>query len=394
MNPFAQIDLITVVAITAAALIGVILMTVIIRQVRKAIRSGAGPRLGFGLAIAIAAAVAIIGGVTSFDAVAHRFNSPLIPLVADGMVIACTALRLAAMTRSWRIPGALITTYVFIVGSVVINMASVEGWAAKLGHALAPLAYAVLVEMLAYLLRLQMRLAQPPKARLSALTWFTSPVITTRVWLHLSRTGADDPIATRALVQQVVRMASRLSSVCPSKPGWLPIGAAQSARSAALQCIRDGLLTARDLAGLLPIDRQLTPGELLALVDRAALGLPIATFADRLPVSAKTHRSQLGGHSARRTVEVPSVDQEVSVGSQFDERPKAMTGPPASRFSSSTAVIRGEKKRVARAHWDAKISRGEDPPDPKELAEVADAEISGARKWHKDWLPELSNQAA
>ncbi|MBO0811204.1 MAG: DUF2637 domain-containing protein, partial [Microlunatus sp.] len=168
---------------------------------RRAVRSGAGPQLGFGVAVVIAAAVAVIGGLTSFQAVAHRFHSPLIPLVADGMVIACTALRLAAMTHGWRIPGALVTTYVFIGGSVLINMASVADWAAKLGHALAPLAYAVLVEMLAYLLRLRMRLAQPARARMSALTWCTSPVITTRVWLHLARTGTDDPVAARALVQ-------------------------------------------------------------------------------------------------------------------------------------------------------------------------------------------------
>lgn len=392
MSLLALADPIMIGALIVAAAAAAVLSVVIIRQVRRAIRSGAGPRLGFGLAVVIAAAVAVIGGITSFDAVAHRFNSPLIPLVADGMVIACTALRLAAMTRGWRIPGALITTYVFIIGSVVINMASVEGWAAKLGHALAPLAYAVLVEMLAYLLRLQMRLARPPKARLSALTWFTSPVVTTRVWLHLARTGADDPIETRALVQQVVRMASRLASVCPSKPGWLPIGAARGARSAALQCIRDGLLTARDLAGLLPTDRHLTPGELLALVDRAALGLPTSPITSDRPAPAEGRRPQLT-HSAQRAADSPGSDQGTA-RSQQDDPPKAITAVPDRQMSGPTQAIRGEKKRVARAHWDSKISRGEAPPDPKELAAVSDADISGARKWHKEWLPELADQAA
>ena len=46
----------------------------------------------------------------SFGAVSEKFDSPLVPLVADGMIIACTALRLAALTRGWRIPGARVTT--------------------------------------------------------------------------------------------------------------------------------------------------------------------------------------------------------------------------------------------------------------------------------------------
>lgn len=224
------------------------------------------------VAIVAALGVAGIGGARSFGAVSEKFDSPLVPLVADGMIIACTALRLAALTRGWRIPGALVTTYVFIGGTVWLNIDTATGIADALAHALAPLAYAVLVEMLAHLLRLHMKLAQPAKPRLSALTWFTSPVITTRVWLHLSRTGADDPAAARALVQQVVRMASRLATLCPSRKLW-PFDAARAARTACLQTIRDGLLTASALAALLPGAGRLTPGELLALVDSAALGL-------------------------------------------------------------------------------------------------------------------------
>ncbi|GAA0948682.1 hypothetical protein GCM10009554_46530 [Kribbella koreensis] len=224
------------------------------------------------VAIVAALGVAGIGGTRSFSAVSVKFDSPLVPLVADGMIIACTALRLAALTRGWRIPGALVTTYVFIGGTVWLNIDTATGIADALAHALAPLAYAVLVEMLAHLLRLHMKLAQPAKPRLSALTWFTSPVITTRVWLHLSRTGADDPAAARALVQQVVRMASRLATLCPSYKLW-PLDAARAARTACLQTIRDGLLSASELAALLPTAGRLTPGELLALVDSAALGL-------------------------------------------------------------------------------------------------------------------------
>ncbi|TCC48070.1 DUF2637 domain-containing protein [Kribbella pittospori] len=246
-----------------------------IRTVTAAITTGrlTTRRVLITVAVMAALGVAGIGGARSFTAVSVKFDSPLVPLVADGMIIACTALRLAALTRGWRIPGALVTTYVFIGGTVWLNIDTAHGIADALAHALAPLAYAVLVEMLAHLLRLHLRLAQPAKPRLSALTWLTSPVITTRVWLHLSRTGADDPATARALVQQVVRMASRLATLCPSHKAW-PFDAARAARTAALQTIRDGLLSATDLAALLPATGRLTPGELLALVDSAALAQP------------------------------------------------------------------------------------------------------------------------
>ncbi|MEU4603481.1 DUF2637 domain-containing protein [Kribbella sp. NPDC023972] len=244
------------------------------RSVTAAIESGrlTTRRVLIVVAIIAALGVAGIGGTRSFGAVSQKFDSPLVPLVADGMIVACTALRLAALTRGWRIPGALVTTYVFIGGTVWLNIDTAHGIADALAHALAPLAYAVLVEMLAHLLRLHMKLAQPAKPRLSALTWITSPVITTRVWLHLTRTASDDPAAARALVQQVVRMASRLATLCPSHKLW-PLDAARAARTAALQTIRDGLLSASELAALLPATGRLTPGELLALVDSAALGL-------------------------------------------------------------------------------------------------------------------------
>jgi hypothetical protein len=244
------------------------------------------------VAVMAALGVAGIGGARSFNAVSAKFDSPLVPLVADGMIIACTALRLAALTRGWRIPGALVTTYVGIFGTVWLNIDTAHGVADAVAHALAPLAYAVLVEMLAHLLRLHMKLTQPAKPRLPALTWFTSPVITTRVWLHLSRTGADDPAAARALVQQVVRMASRLATLCPSHKLW-PLDAARAARTACLQTIRDGLLSASELAALLPAGGRLTPGELLALVDSAALGLTTPGEPETPTVDAT--RDQIGG---------------------------------------------------------------------------------------------------
>ena len=221
------------------------------------------------LAVAVAVGVAVVGGVRSFEAVSARFGSVLVPLTADGMIVACTALRLAALTRGWRLPGSLLVTYGFIAGTVALNVAAAHGWAESVSQALAPVSYAVLVEMLAHLLRLHLRLSQPARPRLGFLTWVTSPAVTTRVWLHLARTGGDDPAAARALIQQVIRMASRLGTVCPGR--W-PFGRARAARAAALQTIRDGLLSAETLASLLPDDGdQLEPGTLLALVDQAAL---------------------------------------------------------------------------------------------------------------------------
>ncbi|TCO33372.1 uncharacterized protein DUF2637 [Kribbella steppae] len=265
----------------AGLLILAAVLTGLIWAARRAVRSVTAAvvagrlttrRVLITVAVIAALGVAGIGGARSFGAVSQKFDSPLVPLVADGMIVACTALRLAALTRGWRIPAALVTTYVFIGGTVWLNIDTAHGIADAVAHALAPLAYAVLVEMLAHLLRLHLRLAQPAKPRLSALTWITSPVITTRVWLHLSRTGSDDPVAARALVQQVIRMASRLATLCPSRKLW-PLDAPRAARTAALQTIRDGLLSAGELASLLPAGGRVTPGELLALVDSAALGL-------------------------------------------------------------------------------------------------------------------------
>jgi hypothetical protein len=163
------------------------------------------------------------------------------------MIVACTALRLAALSRGWRLPGSWLVTSGCIIGTVGLNVAAAQGWADAVAQALAPVSYAVLVEMLAHLLRLHLRLSQPTRPRITLLTWASSPVVTTRVWLHLARTGGQDPAAARALIQQLMRMASRLRAVCPGR--W-PLGRVRGARTAALQTIRDGLLSAETLAGL------------------------------------------------------------------------------------------------------------------------------------------------
>jgi uncharacterized protein DUF2637 len=259
-----------------------------------------------GVAATAALSVAVLGGVRSFDAVSARFGSPAVPLTADGMIVACTALRLAALARGWRLPGSLLVTYVFIAGTVWLNLDAASSGADKVAHGLAPVSYAVLVEMLAHLLRLHLRLAAPSGPRITVLTWATSPVISTRVWLHLARTGGADAVAARALVQQVTRMGSRLRTVCPG--GRWPWSAARLARSAAVQTVRDGLLGAADLAALLPA--ALTPGELLALVDTAALtpaGVPVPVSAGGAPDTPDTVEPPRTGRALRSDAELLDV---------------------------------------------------------------------------------------
>lgn len=262
----------TAFAAGAGIVLGFVGLVVAVRRRRDHRPAGrAGRWLLVSIAIGAAIGVAIVGGVRSFEAVSERFGSPLVPLTADGMIVACTALRIAALTRGWRIPGALVTTYGFIAGTVWLNVAAAHDWSDAVAHALAPVSYAILVEMLAHLLRLHLHLATPARRRLAALAWATSPVVSTRVWLHLARTGGDDPIAARALVQQLLRLSSRLRMVCPSSRPW-PFGQARQARNAALQIVRDGLLTAGQLADLLPTDgTRLSPAVLVAKVDQAAL---------------------------------------------------------------------------------------------------------------------------
>ena len=316
-----------------------------------------GRRWLIGLAVAAAVGVAALGGVRSFEAVSVKFGSSLVPLTADGMIIACTALRLAALTRGWRLPGSVATTYGFIAGTVWLNVAAAHGWTDAVAHALAPVSYAVLVEMLAHLLRLHLRLSQPSRPRVTALTWFTSPVVTTRVWLHMARTGEPDPLAARALVQQVIRMASRLAAVCPSRTGlaWLPVGQARAARMAALQTIRDGLLTAAQLAGLLPADAtRLAPAALLALVDRTALQCTTVTA----PVRTDQRTASL---TASRTS--ASSGDRTSAPDQHDSSPD--TGAPVSGRDGRT-----DDELVAVLHDHAAVHNSGRPLSQREVMRV------------------------
>jgi len=304
--------------IGAGVTLGLLGTAAIVRSRRTRLRQ-AGHSLRWllvALAVAAAVGVAVVGGVRSFEAVSLRFGSPLVPLTADGMIVACTALRIAALTRGWRIPGALATTYLFIGGTVWLNVAAAHDWSDAVAHALAPISYAILVEMLAHLLRLHLHLAAPARQRVAALAWATSPVVTTRVWLHLARTGGDDPVAARALVQQLVRLSSRLRMVCKGTRPW-PFGQTRRARTAALQVVRDGLLTASQLAELLPAEGQrVAPAVLLARVDQAALRSTAPASADApeagAPEAPATAVSAAPGAGAPKAVKAGAPDASLS----------------------------------------------------------------------------------
>src|SRR5207249_7677097 len=131
----------------AAGIVGLLLLAAVLTGLvwaaRRALRTVTGAveagrlttrRVLIVVAIIAALGVAGIGGARSFGAVSDKFDSPLVPLVADGMIVACTALRLAALTRGWRIPGALVTTYVFIGGTVWLNIDTATGVADAVAH--------------------------------------------------------------------------------------------------------------------------------------------------------------------------------------------------------------------------------------------------------------------
>ena len=341
----------------------------------------AGRRWLIGLAVTAAVGVAALGGVRSFEAVSVKFDSALVPLTADGMIIACTALRLAALTRGWRLPGSVATTYGFIAGTVWLNVAAAHGWTDAVAHALAPVSYAVLVEMLAHLLRLHLRLAQPSRPRVTALTWFTSPVVTTRVWLHMARTGEPDPLAARALVQQLIRMASGLAVVCPSRPGlaWLPLGQARAARAAALQTIRDGLLTAAQLANLLPTDTtRLAPATLLAIVDRAALQCTDA----HVPVRTDQRTaSRTGDRTGDRTADETSAPPgEPSSAPGQRETGREAGAAPAASAGREGRDGRTDDELVALLHDHAAVHNDGRPLSQREVMRVLGVGTPKARR--------------
>ncbi len=282
-------------------------------------------RLLVGIAVLVSLGVAGIGGWRSFTAVSAYFHSWTVPAIADGVIVAASALRLAALTYNWRMPGSMLVTVTGLAGTVYLNVhASPGNGPEQFSHALAPIAYLILLEMLGYFLKLRLQLEVQEEARLSLLVWLVSPVVTTRSWLLMVRTGDKNPVTARAAIQRAIRARSQLQIICPS-PWYAPLGAARGARSAALQTIRDGLLRPDEVIGLLP-EGQARMGavELLVAVNRAAL-VP----ADESVAELLDDQDQADAHLSVDQLDVESAPAElVSLPAQRSEQVPMLVAAP------------------------------------------------------------------
>lgn len=323
-------------------------------------------RVLVGVAVLVSLGVAGIGGWRSFTAVSLYFHSWTVPAIADGVIIAASALRLAALTYHWRMPGSMLVTCLGLGGTVYLNVHAAPGnGAEEFSHALAPVAYLILLEMLGYFLKLRLQLEVQEEARLTLLVWLVSPVVTTRAWLLMVRTGEKNPADARAAIQRSIRARSQLQIICPA-PWYAPLGAARGARSAALQTIRDGLLQPHEVIGLLPEGRaRMDAVELLVAVNRAAL-LPADTVSAELvdddQADADLDRAELdsGQGAPAELVSLPAPRSEqvpaLAAAPQYREAVQApafvdAAVPAASRPDVVTRTLGGNSAGNAKARY-------------------------------------------
>jgi hypothetical protein len=229
-------------------------------------------------------AVSADAGWLSFDGVSHYLGGWYWPASIDGAIVVMTLLRMFALCFRWRLPGAALFIWAGLGVTVAMNVESVGKTgqtAMRWAHGFEPMVYLVFVESLAWMLKMRLRLRHQSQARFTPLGFVVSPVVTTRAWLAMQRmSGKNDPEAARALVQRSIRARSQLLIICPS-PWWSPLGAARRARAAALQTVRDGLLSAADVVELLPTGHaRMEPVELLMAINRRALSLTVPADKD------------------------------------------------------------------------------------------------------------------
>ncbi len=207
-------------------------------------------------------AVSVDAGWLSFHGVKAYLGDWQWPASLDGAIVVATLLRMFALTFRWRLPGATLFIWAGLAVTVAMNVESLgptAPTAMRWAHGAEPLIYLFFVESLAWLLKMQLRLRHQSEARLTAMGWLVSPVVTSRAWLLMQRTGNHDPKAARAAIQRAIRARSQLLIICPS-PWWQPVGGqARRARTAALQSIRDGLLEAAQVVELLQESRAREP---------------------------------------------------------------------------------------------------------------------------------------
>lgn len=334
-----------------------------------------------GVAIPLCAAVAAVAGWQSYNAVAGYFGAWSVPAMIDGTVVAATFLRLAALAwGGWRLPGSMLLTVIALGVTVYLNTSAVPaaigtpGHPARLayqaGHASAPICYLALAEMLAYLLKLKLGLHAQETARLTALDFIVSPVVSPRCWLMMQRTTGLTLEEARRRVQQAIRARSQLIIICPSPLG-VPLGKARRVRMAALRSIRDGLLTASDVIEILPNRRgTIKPVDLLTQINRLA----VATEAQRAAEIAAKQQEQAGAEEAEDLEDVPEAED-----SEADD-PDAGEGPEQEEQDGDNPKPRtGTKKAVFIEELKGLIDSGDLRPlsaDPKERTAAA-YEIAG-----------------
>lgn len=276
-------------------------------------------------------AVSVDAGWLSFHGVKAYLGDWQWPASLDGAIVVATLLRMFALTFRWRLPGATLFIWAGLAVTVAMNVESLgptAPTAMRWAHGAEPLIYLWFVESLAWLLKMQLRLRHQTEARLTAMSWLVSPVVTSRAWLLMQRTGNHDPKAARAAIQRSIRARSQLLIICPS-PWWQPVGGqARRARTAALQSIRDGLLEASQVVELLQENRsresdepgrasrrpdRIDPIDLLTAVNKRALQVEeeqAATRRRRRPATSMPRRELSPIPAPRAPLSAPAAEDQ------------------------------------------------------------------------------------
>jgi len=185
-------------------------------------------------------------------------------------------------------------------------------------------------------------------------------------------------------VQQLVRLSSRLRMVCAGTRRRWPFGPARRARVAALQTVRDGLLTTSQLADLLPADGQhIAPAVLLARVDQAALRCtaPAHTSAPATPTpdTPETPQADAAGTGAPHapgtaTPGAPARSRRINGSGSTPTPPGRVAAKPAGATDArSDAEMVAELHRIGGPMSGRKVMRalGVGWPRAKRLVDLA-----------------------
>jgi hypothetical protein len=340
-------------------------------------------------------AVSVDAGWLSFHGVKAYLGDWQWPASLDGAIVVATLLRMFALTFRWRLPGATLFIWAGLGVTVAMNVESLgptAPTAMRWAHGAEPLIYLFFVESLAWLLKMQLRLRHQSEARLTAMSWLVSPVVTSRSWLLMQRTGNHDPKAARAAIQRSIRARSQLLIICPS-PWWQPIGGqARRARTAALQSIRDGLLEASQVVELLQENRRaresdepgrgrkrpdrMDPIDLLTAVNKRALQVEeeqSATRRRRRPATSTPRREQTSIPAQRTQIQLPAAQDEELGARAEEERPEDIGDELDPTLEPNTEASDEDSGDDVLDSDDEDLDEDEDEDSAEELAQRAEA---------------------